>query len=88
LEPILVIDFLTVYGCSALVTDDKVEPIQEPSSDLLGWPSGVLVDGDDILVGSMADERESVRARCYRSEIKRYLSCGDHLGAFVREVSK
>jgi molecular chaperone DnaK (HSP70) len=62
LEPILVVDFGTVYSCAALVTGDKVELIHEPSSGLLAWPSAVLVDGTDILTGSLAERRKLVRA--------------------------
>jgi molecular chaperone DnaK len=80
LEPILVIDFGTVYSCAALVTGDQVELIHEPSSGLLAWPSAVLVDGTDILTGSLAERRKLVRAPFYRSEIKRYLSRGESLG--------
>jgi hypothetical protein len=79
LEPILVIDFGTTYSCAALVTDDQIELIHEPSSGLLGWPSSVLVDGSEILVGSLAESRKRVRASFYRSEIKRYLSLGKSL---------
>jgi molecular chaperone DnaK len=79
LEPILVIDFGTAYSCAALVTGDDVKWLHEPSSGLIDWPSGVLVDGDDILVGSVADRRKVVRALLYRSEIKRYLSRGEPL---------
>jgi molecular chaperone DnaK (HSP70) len=80
LEPILVIDFGTVYSCAALVTGDRVELIHEPSSGLLAWPSAVLVDGADILTGSLAERRKLVRAPFYRSEIKRYLSRDESLG--------
>lgn len=80
MEPILVIDFGTVYSCAALVTADQVELIHEPSSGLLAWPSAVLVDGADILTGSLAERRKVVRAPFYRSEIKRYLSRGESLG--------
>jgi molecular chaperone DnaK len=76
LEPILVIDFGTTYSCAALVVGHQVELIHEPSSGLLGWPSSVLVDGSEILVGSLAESRKRVRASFYRSEIKRYLSLG------------
>lgn len=79
MEPILVIDFGTTYSCAALVTGDKMELIHEPSSGLLGWPSAVLVDGGDILVGSSADWSKVVRAPFYRSEIKRYLSRDESL---------
>jgi molecular chaperone DnaK len=79
LEPILVIDFGTVYSCAALVAGDEVKWLHESSSGLLEWPSGVLVDGDDILVGSVADRRKVVRASLYRPEIKRYLSRGEPL---------
>ncbi|HEX3958157.1 MAG TPA: Hsp70 family protein [Trebonia sp.] len=79
MEPILVIDFGTVYSCSVLVTGDEVKWLHESSSGLIQWPSGVLVDGDDILVGSVADRRKVVRASLYRSEIKRYLSRGEPL---------
>lgn len=78
-EPILVIDFGTVYSCAALVLDDHVELIHEPSTGLLGWPSSVLVDGGEILVGSLAESRKVVRAPFYRSKIKRYLSRGEPL---------
>jgi Hsp70 protein len=80
LEPILVIDFGTVYSSAALVLGDQVELIHEPSSGLLAWPSAVLVDGADILTGSSAERRKVVRASFYRSEIKRYLSRGESLG--------
>jgi molecular chaperone DnaK len=80
LEPILVIDFGTVYSCAALVTGDKVEPIPDPSSGNLAWPSAVVVDGADILTGSLAEGRKLVQALFYRSEIKRYLSRGESLG--------
>jgi hypothetical protein len=73
LEPILVIDFGTVYSCAALVTGDQVELIHEPSSGFLAWPSAVLVDGSDILTGSVAERRKMVRAPFYKAEIKRYL---------------
>jgi Hsp70 protein len=77
LEPILVIDFGTVYSCAALVLGDQVELIHEPSSGWLGWPSSVLLDGSDILIGSLAERRKMVRPAFYRSEIKRRLSRPD-----------
>jgi molecular chaperone DnaK (HSP70) len=85
LEPILVIDFGTVYSCAALVHHDQVELIHEPSTGLLGWPSSVLVDGSEILVGSLAESRKVVRAAFYRSDVKRYLSRGDPLSIGGRE---
>ena len=78
MEPILVIDFGTVYSCAALVVGEQVELIHEPSTGLLGWPSSILVDDDgEILVGSLAERRKGVRAAFYRSEIKRRLSRGE-----------
>lgn len=79
MEPILVIDFGTTYSCAALVVGDQIELIHEPSSGLLGWPSSILVDGNEILIGSSAERRKRVRAAFYRSEIKRYLSLGKSL---------
>jgi molecular chaperone DnaK len=78
-EPILAIDFGTVYSCAALVTGDRVELIHEPSSGFLAWPSSVLIDGGEILIGSVAENRRVVRAPFYLSEIKRSLSRGQVL---------
>jgi molecular chaperone DnaK len=85
LEPILVIDFGTTYSCAALVDGSQPELIHEPSSGLLAWPSSVLVDDSEILVGSLAESRKIVQATQYRSEIKRYLSRGESVNIGGRD---
>ncbi|MFE4823244.1 Hsp70 family protein [Streptomyces sp. NPDC056704] len=73
-EPVLVVDFGTTSTAAALLVDGQLELLQEPATGRLGWPSSVLVDGEEILVGSLATRRKGVRSANYRSEIKRLLS--------------
>ncbi|WP_298798356.1 Hsp70 family protein [uncultured Pseudonocardia sp.] len=69
-EPVLVVDFGTTTSSSVLVTAEGAQVVREPGSDRDWWPSAVCVDGDDVLVGSPAEQLKRFDPAAYRAEFK------------------
>ncbi|MBU2667168.1 Hsp70 family protein [Actinoplanes bogorensis] len=74
--PILAFDLGTDTAAMALVTGDDVRFLAEPGSGLLNWSSAICLDGDEIVVGTAAENRRQSRPTGYRAEIKRDLARG------------
>jgi actin-like ATPase involved in cell morphogenesis len=76
-EPILAIDFGTSTSAAILVTGAEEEFVTEPAGAGLTWPSAVCLDGDDLYVGTEAENRKRRLARQYRAEFKLELGRAD-----------
>ncbi|MGE0170980.1 Hsp70 family protein [Nocardioides sp.] len=68
--PVLVVDFGTTTSSAVLVTAEGTQVVREPGSDRDWWPSAVCVDGDDVLVGSPAEQLKRFDPAAYRAEFK------------------
>jgi actin-like ATPase involved in cell morphogenesis/WD40 repeat protein len=69
-EPVLVVDFGTTTSSAVLVTPAGAQIVREPGSDRDWWPSAVCVDGDEVLVGSPAEQMRRYDPTAHRSEFK------------------
>ncbi|MBU2667164.1 Hsp70 family protein [Actinoplanes bogorensis] len=76
-EAVLVVDFGTSGSAGVLVAGDRTQPLREPSSGLFVWPSSVLADGEELLVGTLPDRKRLIRPGDYQNEIKRLLGRSD-----------
>ncbi|MCK9899226.1 Hsp70 family protein [Frankia sp. Cpl3] len=73
-EPILAIDYGTYQASAALVVDGQVALVREPASGAVAWPSSVLVDGDLLVVGTLAERRKRIWPAAYHGGVKRALT--------------
>lgn len=73
-EPVLIIDLGTTSTSALLAVDKRTELVSETASGRLDWPSSVLADRGELIVGYVAEDLKSVRPASYQSEIKRLLS--------------
>ncbi|GAA1756905.1 Hsp70 family protein [Luedemannella helvata] len=72
--PILVIDFGTTTSAASVVEDDDAWLVAEPASGGYLWPSAVCWDGQQLLVGTLADRRKRTDPTTYWAEFKRGLA--------------
>ncbi|MFC7481072.1 Hsp70 family protein [Luedemannella flava] len=72
--PILVIDFGTTTSAASVVTDDDAWLVAEPASGGYLWPSAVCWDGQQLLVGTLAERRKRTDPTTYWAEFKRGLA--------------
>jgi molecular chaperone DnaK len=72
-EPSLVVDFGTCFSSAATVTGQDVHLVNEPASGSLAWSSAVFLDGEKLLVGTLAENRKRRDPAAYRTEFKRDL---------------
>lgn len=73
-EPILAIDYGTCSARAALAVDGRTELVREPASGSATWPASVFADGDNLIVGTLAERRKRIWPAAYRGEIKRDLT--------------
>ncbi|MCK9895652.1 Hsp70 family protein [Frankia sp. AgB32] len=73
-EPILAIDYGTCSARAALAVDGRIELVREPASGSASWPASVFADGDNLIVGTLAERRKRIWPAAYRGEIKRDLT--------------
>ncbi|MDT3439661.1 MULTISPECIES: Hsp70 family protein [unclassified Pseudofrankia] len=72
-EPILAIDYGTFRASAAYVVDGQVELVRESASGAVSWPSSVFADGENLIVGTLAERRKRIWPAAYRGEVKRDL---------------
>jgi len=70
-DPVLTIDFGTSYSSAVIV--GATNPIAEPTTDSYSWPSSVYLQGDTLLVGTLAERKKRTEPAAFRTEFKREL---------------
>ncbi|GAA2057060.1 hypothetical protein GCM10009779_53550 [Polymorphospora rubra] len=73
-KPVLVIDVGTTSSSAVVVSGDSATLVPEPGTGLRGWPSAVYWDGEQMLVGSPAEQRKRSDPTSYGTEFKRGLA--------------
>jgi len=69
----MVIDFGTCTSSAAVVVDDESWLVPEPVSGSYSWPSAVFWDGQQLLVGTLAERKKRAEPTAYWAEFKRGL---------------
>ena len=69
------IDFGTTFTCAAVREGDQVRELHLDGSTRM--PSAVLLDGENIIVGSAAESRAPLAPECFERTPKRYMQTGD-----------
>ncbi|ETK35229.1 Hsp70 family protein [Microbispora sp. ATCC PTA-5024] len=72
-DPVLAVDFGTSTSSAVLVAAGQTVPLKEPVSGSWSWPSSVVLDGETLRIGTLAERKKRIRPAHYRSEIKRLL---------------
>jgi molecular chaperone DnaK (HSP70) len=72
-EATLVIDFGTCTSSAAVVVDNEAWLVPEPVSGSYSWPSAVFWDGQQLLVGTLAERKKRAEPNAYWAEFKRGL---------------
>lgn len=77
-ESVLVVDFGTSSSAAAVVTDspsdDGARLVPEPVTGGATWPSAVFWDGQQMLVGTVAERRKRSDPESFAAEFKRGLA--------------
>ena len=72
--PVLVVDFGTTSSAAIVVAGEEARPVPEPVTGAATWPSAVFWDGQQMLVGTLAERRKRSEPESYAAEFKRGLA--------------
>ncbi|GAA4674581.1 Hsp70 family protein [Phytohabitans rumicis] len=74
-EPVLVVDFGTTSSSAAVVVGAaEGRTVPEPVTGAATWPSAVFWDGQQMLVGTLAERRKRSEPESFAAEFKRGLA--------------
>jgi hypothetical protein len=68
-EPILVVDPGTAWTTAAVVTAGRSELLKEPASGSYCWPTSVALDGETLLLGTLAERRKRADLALYAGQL-------------------
>jgi molecular chaperone DnaK len=72
--PVLVVDFGTTSSAAMVVAGEESRPVPEPVTGAAAWPSMVFWDGQQMLVGTLAERRKRSEPESFAAEFKRGLA--------------
>jgi molecular chaperone DnaK len=72
--PVLVVDFGTTSSAALVVADEEAWPVPEPVTGAATWPSAVFWDGEQMLVGTLAERRKRSEPESFAAGFKRGLA--------------
>ncbi|MEH1123643.1 Hsp70 family protein [Micromonospora sp. CPCC 206061] len=72
--PVLVVDVGTTSSAAAVVTGDTTVLVPEPMTGAATWPSAVFWDGQQMLVGTLAERRKRSDPEAFAAGFKRGLA--------------
>jgi molecular chaperone DnaK len=72
--PVLVVDFGTTSSAAIVVAGADAWSVPEPVTAAATWPSAVLWDGQQMLVGTLAERRKRSEPESFAAEFKRGLA--------------
>ncbi|WP_173158749.1 Hsp70 family protein [Phytohabitans suffuscus] len=72
--PVLVVDFGTTASAAIVVAGEEAWPVPEPVTGAASWPSAVFWDGQQMLVGTLAERRKRSEPESFAAEFKRGLA--------------
>ncbi|GFJ78586.1 hypothetical protein Phou_027660 [Phytohabitans houttuyneae] len=72
--PVLVVDLGTTTSAAVVVAGEESVPVPDPVSGAAAWPSAVLWDGQQMLVGTLAERRKRAEPESFAAEFKRGLA--------------
>jgi molecular chaperone DnaK (HSP70) len=72
--PVLVVDFGTTSSAAIVVTGEEARPVPEPVTGAATWPSAVFWDGQQMLVGTLAERRKRTEPESFAAGFKRGLA--------------
>ncbi|MFC0530684.1 Hsp70 family protein [Phytohabitans kaempferiae] len=72
--PVLVVDFGTTSSAAMLLAGEEAWPVPEPVTGAPTWPSAVFWDGQQMLVGTLAERRKRSEPESFAAEFKRGLA--------------
>ncbi|MDQ7907145.1 Hsp70 family protein [Phytohabitans sp. ZYX-F-186] len=72
--PVLVVDFGTTTSAATVVAGEEAWPVPEPVTGAATWPSAVFWDGQQMLVGALAERRKRSEPESFAAEFKRGLA--------------
>jgi molecular chaperone DnaK (HSP70) len=72
--PVLVVDFGTTSSAAIVVAGEEAWPVPEPVTGAATWPSAVFWDGQQMLVGTLAERRKRSEPESFAAEFKRGLA--------------
>ncbi|MFD0748217.1 Hsp70 family protein [Phytohabitans flavus] len=70
----LVVDFGTTTSAAIVVAGEEAWPVPEPVTGAASWPSAVFWDGQQLLVGTLAEQRKRSEPESFAAEFKRGLA--------------
>jgi WD40 repeat protein len=68
-EPILVVDVGMMWTKAAIVANGESQMLKEPSSGSYCWPTAVVIDGEVLRVGTVAEHRKRSDPSLYAGRI-------------------